>query len=213
MEILNVLSSIFGKVLDLITLNRYADFLITSDLQFGFKAKRSTNMCTMVLKEAIDYYTSNSSSVFCTLLDATKAFDRVDYCKLFRSLMKGSPSHSVAFVIKYVYKTGDPSLLERSVFLSFTLSNGVKQGGILSPILFCTYIDSLLYSLAESGVGCFIGRLFVGALVYADDIVLLSPTAFGMRTLLHLCDVFANDFSVVFNAVTTNLNKVIVVHS
>ena len=62
------------------------------------------------------------------------------------------------------------------------------------------YIDSLLYSLAESG---FIGRLFVGALMYVDDIVLLSPTASGMRTLLNLCDAFANDFSVVFNAVKT----------
>ena len=76
----------------------------------------------------------------------------------------------------------------------FTVSNGVKQGRVLSPILFCIYIDSLLYSQAEPGVGCFIGRLFVGALVYADDIVLLSPTASGMRMLLHLCDVFANDF-------------------
>ena len=45
-------------------------------------------MCIMVLKEAIDYYTSNGSSVFCTLLDATKAFDKVDYCKIFRSLTK-----------------------------------------------------------------------------------------------------------------------------
>jgi len=84
--------------------------------------------------------------------------------------------------------------------LPFTVSNGVKQGGVLSPILFCVYIDRLLHLLAESGIGCFVGRVFVGALVYADDIVLLSPTASGMRTLLHVCDVFANDFSVVFNA-------------
>jgi len=62
------LSSVFGKVLDLIILNRYADFLINSELQFGFKAKRSTSMCTMVQKEAINYYTSKGSSVFCTCL-------------------------------------------------------------------------------------------------------------------------------------------------
>ena len=61
--------------------------------------------------------------------------------------------------------------------LHFTVSNGVKQGGVLSPVLFCVYIDSLLHSLAESDVGCFPGRVFVGALVYADDIVLSSPTA------------------------------------
>ena len=41
-------------------------------------------MCTMVLKEVISYYVNNDSSVYCTLLDATKAFDRVEYCKLFR---------------------------------------------------------------------------------------------------------------------------------
>ena len=82
----------------------------------------------------------------------------------------------------------------------FTVRNGVKQGGVLSPILFCIYIDGLLHTLAESGVGCSIGRFFVGALVYADDIVLLSPTASGMRSLLRLCDTFASDFSVVFNA-------------
>jgi len=83
----------------------------------------------------------------------------------------------------------------------FTVSNGVKQGGVLSPVLFCVYIDSLLHSVAECGVGCFIGRVFVGALVYADDIVLLSHTAAtGMRTLLHVCNMFANDFSAVFNA-------------
>ena len=69
-----------------------------------------------------------------------------------------------------------------------------------APYFFCIYIDGLLHALAESGVGCSIGRFFVGALVYADDIVLLSPTASGMRSLLRLCDTFASDFSVVFNA-------------
>ena len=44
-------------------------------------------MCTMVLKEAISYYVNNGSSVVCTLLDAAKAFDRVEYVKLFKLLM------------------------------------------------------------------------------------------------------------------------------
>ena len=75
------LSSIFGKMFDLVVLSRYGDRLCSSDLQFGFKAKRYTNMCTMVLTEAMAYYVNNGSSVFCTLLDATKAFDRVILCQ------------------------------------------------------------------------------------------------------------------------------------
>ena len=169
------LSSVFGKVLDLIILNRYTDILITSDLQFGFKAKRSTNMCTMVLKEAIDYYISNGSSVFCTLLDATKAFGRVDYCKLFRSLMNRNLPSTVLRLLLNMYTRQVTRVSWNGEFSPpFTVSDGVKQGGVLSPILLYIYIDSLLKSLAVSLVGCFIGRLFVDALVYADDIVLLS---------------------------------------
>ena len=67
----------------------YADELGTSNLQFGFKRQCSTNMCTMVLNEAISYNVNNGSSIFCTLLDATKAFDRVEYVKLFKLLMVG----------------------------------------------------------------------------------------------------------------------------
>ena len=81
------LSYIFGKLFDLIVLSRYSDKLLTSDLQFSFKTKRSTSMCTMVIKEVISYYVNNGNSVYCTLLDATKAFDRVDYCKLFHVLL------------------------------------------------------------------------------------------------------------------------------
>jgi len=57
-------------------------------MQFGFRRKHSTNMCTMVLKETLTYYNNDGGVAFCTLLDATKAFDHVEYCKLFRELLK-----------------------------------------------------------------------------------------------------------------------------
>ena len=42
----------------------------------------------IVLKESLAYYVSHGTAVYCGFLDATKAFDRVNYCKLFRLLMK-----------------------------------------------------------------------------------------------------------------------------
>ena len=55
------LSSVYGKLLDTIVLFQFG--LQTSQLQFGFKAKSSTNLCTFVLKEALSYYATNQSNV------------------------------------------------------------------------------------------------------------------------------------------------------
>ena len=83
---------------------------------------------------------------------------------------------------------------------TFCVTNGVKQGGIISPILFCVYIDVLFSRLLDAGVDCYLGQWFVGALAYADDIVLLTPTAHPMRKMLTLCDDFADEYCVQFNA-------------
>ena len=61
----------------------------------------------------------------------------------------------------------------------FSLNNGVKQGGVLSPILFSIYIDSLLQKLKDSGLGCHVGRTFAGAFDYADDLALISHLSVG----------------------------------
>ena len=59
------LSSIVGKILDKIIITHFGDLLSSTELQFGFKASQSTNMCTMVLK-TISYYRifSNNSRRF-----------------------------------------------------------------------------------------------------------------------------------------------------
>ena len=66
----------------------------------------------------------------------------------------------------------------------FTTSNGTRQGGILFPFLFCRYIRDLLHDIAQAGIGCNIGGVFVNILAYADDIVLLAPSWRAMQDLL-----------------------------
>jgi hypothetical protein len=78
--------------------------------------------------------------------------------------------------------------------------NGVRQGAILSPILFSVYFDVLLRSLGSRDVGCHVGSLFVGALAYADDLVLIAPSANAMRLMLQVCDDYATQYNVSFNA-------------
>ena len=62
------------------------------------------------------------------------------------------------------------------------------------------YYYYLLLYMSDAKVGCYIGNVFVGGLAYADDIVLLPPTARAMRKLLSSCDEFASEFNVLFNA-------------
>ena len=127
------------------------------DLQFGFKAHRSTDMCTMILKESVAYYVNNGSSVYCCFLDATKAFDRVEYCKLSRMLMKCRLPSVVLRLLCTIMYLNHSTQVEWNGFRSvaFKVLNGVKQGGILSPIMFCVYIDDLLLLLQNSDVGCY----------------------------------------------------------
>ena len=54
----------------------------------------------------------------------------------------------------------------------FCVKNGVRQGGIASPVLFCVHFDGLLQMLRESNVGCFVGNMYVGALAYTQMILL-----------------------------------------
>jgi len=136
-----------------------------SELQFGFKAKSSATMCTMVLKEAISYHIKHQLSIYCTFLDASEAFNLVHYFKLFHLLIKrGLPAGIVRILINMY--TGSQVRVSSEGLASNYLSvcNVVGQGGVISPKLFYIYIDDLLSRLSLSGVGCYIDISFVGAL-------------------------------------------------
>jgi hypothetical protein len=90
-----------------------------------------------------------------------------------------------------------------NIFECFGVSNGFKQGGIISPILFSIYFDEVLCQLQSAGVGCYIDKFFVGALAYADDLTLLAPTASAMRRMLAIWERFADEFHVTFNVAKT----------
>ena len=88
---------------------------------------------------------------------------------------------------------------DHSLSESFHVSNGIRQGGVLSPVLFAVYLDGLLEELADSGCGCYWRNLFAGAFCYADDIVLLAPCASALRMMLNICCSYASHHGLKFN--------------
>ena len=200
------LSSIIGKLLDKIILDKCNYAFTTCDMQFGFKQKHSTNHCTFIVNEVLQYYSNNNSTVLVTLLDASKAFDRVEYIKLFKLLLSRNLCPVVMRLLLVLYTNQLFRVKWGSVITDVTnATNGVKQGGVMSPLLFTVYIDELLCRLQQSSVGCYIGNKFCGALGYADDLILLAPTASALQCMLNVCTKYALEYNVVFNENKTKL--------
>ena len=80
----------------------------------------------------------------------------------------------------------------------YSISNGVKQGGCLSPTLFSIYLNDLIDVLRSSNGGRY-GNHYMGVYCYADDIGLLSPTLSGLKEMLKLYEDYGLKHKIMFN--------------
>ena len=194
------LSSLFGKIVDILILDRYHLAFSSCDMQFGFKQANSTAHCTHVVKEVIKYYMNNESEVFACTIDMQKAFDRVDLIKLFNKLLiQEFPVHIVRIFFVLYSNLCLTVMWNGAKSSQFYTLNGVKQGGICSPYLFSIFINDMLLGLQSLHVGCYVGHIYFGCVAYADDVVLLAPSLRVLRLMLQYCSIFADSHNVLFN--------------
>ena len=194
------ISSLILKVFDNCLLLLFGQLLSNDVLQFGFQKNCSTVQCTWAVQETISYYLRRGSSVYSCLLDFSKAFDKVNFCELFDKLRSRKFPPIVLRLLVFMYLNQSCFIRWNSVQSdSFMVKNGVRQGAILSPSLFCVYLDTLLQRLIDAGVGCNIGGLFLGAFGYADDVILLAPSRQALQIMLTICEDFASTHSMQFS--------------
>ena len=115
------------------------------------------------------------------MLDASKAFDCVNYYQLFNLLVNEGFCPMIIRLLLYLYLNQKICVKWGYVISQeIKVTTGVKQGGILSTVLFSLYIDQLLLRLRNTGVGCHIRNVFTGELGHADDILLIAPTVYSL---------------------------------
>ena len=130
------LASSLSKILEWCILIQYASHLDSCNLQFGFKKDLSTTLCTGVLKQVVSKYIHHDSSVFACFLDASKAFDLVRHDILFKLLLsRGLPPLVVRLLHSWYVSQNLRVRWDAALSHPFVVSNGVRQGGVLSPIL------------------------------------------------------------------------------
>jgi len=92
----------------------------------------------------------------------------------------------------------DEGLDARSFF--FTVFNGVRQGNVLSPVIFNVFINIFVTQLRQINIGCHLRSMFIGCLMYADDMILICPSVRGLQHMLDACISISDSISLQFNA-------------
>ena len=189
------------KLYEWILVIRYSEKLCTSNLQFAFKEGHSTVNCTFTMKEVIKYYHDRGSDVYACVVDATKAFDRVRHDKLFQLLVeRGIPPIHIRLIMNMYQYQNSRTVWNGEYSDYFTCQNGVRQGGVASPLFYTLYIDDLLRRLEKCGIGCVVGHVWYGGFSFADDLKLLCPSAKGLQKMLHICEEYGVEYGVLYNA-------------
>ena len=142
------LSSLLSKLFyNCIIVNQY-DSLRSGDLQFAHKSKISAMLCSKSVNETVNYYINSSGKVYVCTLDASKAFDRVNLLTLFKNLFKRNMCLLILRFLIHSYCNQKMRIKwNAAISCSFDTSNGVKQGGVLSPLLFNVYLEELILLL------------------------------------------------------------------
>ena len=161
------ISSILGKLLESVILKRLHQLNADqSELQYGFTKGLSPTMASLLLSEA-----ALDSSHPVLMVKLYKQGINSHLWRLIRSMYSGLTAK-----VKW----------EGEVSSSFSIRQGVQQGGILSTNFYKTYSNDLQLELEDRCLGKFIGPIYTGCPTVADDVLFLSEDDEELQLMFNL---------------------------
>ena len=119
---------------------------------------------------------------------------------LFRKLLEaGLPAIFIRLLI-FIYTNQFANVSWDGSFSTiFNLTNGVRQGAVLSAILYCFYVNNLAQILRRNGSGCWLNSHYFGIIGYSDDSFLIAPSIDSLQEMLGICEKYAFEHNLKFS--------------
>lgn len=208
------LLDIFGKIYTSI-LNRRLTFFVNmynkiTESQAGFREGYSTIDNAFILMSLIQkYLTKKKSKLYVCFVDFQKAFDSVHRDKLWKVLNTVGIKGNLFKVIKSMYACVKACVRVNNEFSEFfDCPLGLKQGCVLSPVIFSIFINDLALMIENSGtrgIQLFPDLTEIFLLLFADDIALTSDTVLGLQKQIDTLKRFCNEYKMVVNVIKTKV--------
>ena len=168
----------------------------TDSMQFGFKKKTSKAHCSWMVMEVCGHFLRDMSNVYVSLMDCSMAFNKCLFSKLFSKLIHKLPS-IVVRVLMWVYEEQRGCVkLNGRKSQTFNIANGTRQGSVLSPELWCVYLDDLLVELRRLKLGGYVGEVWLWACAY---ILCMAPQRSILQEMVKVCEKYGDLHNMVFS--------------
>ena len=159
-----------------------------SELQVGFSEGLSPGLGSLFLLEASYEAHIRRAPLYIAPMDSQKAFDKQDHkltlCELYTHGVDGG----LWSVVSDLYEGLTSKIKwQGEISEAFPVLQGVRQGGVLSPHFYKTYINPLLLDMESARLGIFIGTVYVGCPTCADDLLLMSKYPWELQIMLDKC--------------------------
>ena len=181
---------------------------ILVDEQNGFRKKRGTIDQVSSLVSIIETRKKCKMSTVTAFIDFRKAYDSINRSKLWHKLQDIGLCGKMMNAIKSIYSSVSSCVRVNSHKTDwFDVKCGLRQGCILSPILFNLFINDLAVYLKSLNIGVQLGDEKICILIYADDIVLLADNEQNLQVMLNTLNEWCNR-----NDLSINVSKSNIVH-
>jgi len=168
--------------------------------QFGFTKSCRTSDNVFILDTIISHHKFKKKKLYVAFIDFSKAFDFVNRNFLYyKMISKGYGGKLLAIIRSLFSRSSARVRWQGELGTKIDSTFGVLQGGIISPKLFNLYLSDLNEYL-DQGSGVTLNGQNFTHLLYADDLILLSESPQGMRTLLGNLDDYCMKWHLIVNS-------------